>query len=328
MLTTSCTTIKHYISYTVYPIGFLLNRIGGDRITTISVQNDTIIELASAKEDLKEIVDDSLYFFHIEGLEPYYDIHKDEIKASKVKVIDLSELNAIYKFQRYSVVYTNDGESYIESPYYDSPLFDDVDSYDYDLFLWLDPIGMLSMAKDVYDVLASNYSEQAAYFKENYNKLSEELIVLDASFHQLSDKCKKENKSIKFVSMTPSFGSWQKSYGFSVYPICLSKYGILPTEEQLEVIKQRIVNDGVKYIAYEPNMSQEMIALFDSLEKELGLQRVNLSNISSLADSQVSEGKDYLTIMYENLIVLENMAVDNVKPATQPVEVQIETTTD
>ena len=32
--------------------------------------------------------------------------------------------------------------------------------------------------------------------------------------------------------------------------------------------------------------------------------------------------------MYENLIVLENMAVDNVKPATQQVEVQIEATTD
>ena len=328
MLTTSCTTIKHYISYTVYPIGFLLNRIGGDRITTISVQNDTIIELANAKQDFKEIIDDSLYFFHIEGLEPYYDIHRDEVKESKVKVIDLSELNAIYKFQRYSVVYTNDGESYIESPYYDSPLFDDVDLYDYDLFLWLDPIGMLSMAKDVYDVLASNYSEQSSYFKENYNKLSEELIVLDASYHQLSDKCKKENKTIKFVSMTPSFGSWQKSYGFNVYPICLSKYGILPTNEQLAVIKQRIKDDGVKYIAYEPNMSQEMIALFDSLEKELGLTRVNLSNISSLADSQVSESKDYLTLMYENLIVLENMAVDNVKPNLQEVEVEVETTSD
>ena len=317
MLTTSCTTIKHYISYTVYPIGFLLNRIGGDRISTISVQNDTIIELANAKEDFKEIVDDSLYFFHIEGLEPYYEIHKDEVKASKVKVIDLSELNAIYKFQRYSVVYTNDGESYIESPYYDSPLFDDVDSYDYDLFLWLDPIGMLSMAKDVYDVLASNYSEQASYFKENYNKLSEELIVLDASFHQLSDKCKKENKSIKFVSMTPSFGSWQKSYGFNVYPICLSKYGILPTNEQLAVIKQRIKDDGVEYIAYEPNMSKEMVELFGKLEEELGLKRVTLHNISSLTTSQYESGKDYMSLMYENLTILQNMATDIVK--AQPV---------
>ena len=329
LITTSCTTIKHYVSYTIYPIGFLLNRIGGDRISTMSVQENTIVELANAKDNFNEIVNDSLFLFHISGLEPYYELHEEEIKDSKVKTIDLSELNAIYKFQRYSVVYTNDGESYIESPYYDSPLFDEIDTYDLDLFLWLDPIGMLSMAKDVYDVLSSNYSEQASYFKENYDKLSDELIVLDASYHQLSNELKKENKSIKFVSMTPSFGSWQKSYGFNVYPICLSKYGILPTDEQLEVIKERIVKDNVKYIAFEPNMSEDMKTLFDKLENELGLQRINLSNISSLDDTSLSDGKDYLTLMYENLMVLQNIAVDNTVQQPKQEEVTpVETTTD
>ena len=329
LITTSCTTIKHYVSYTIYPIGFLLNRIGGDRISTMSVQENTIVELANAKDNFNEIVNDSLFLFHISGLEPYYELHEEEIKDSKVKTIDLSELNAIYKFQRYSVVYTNDGESYIESPYYDSPLFDEIDTYDLDLFLWLDPIGMLSMAKDVYDVLSSNYSEQASYFKENYDKLSDELIVLDASYHQLSNELKKENKSIKFVSMTPSFGSWQKSYGFNVYPICLSKYGILPTDEQLEVIKERIVKDNVKYIAYEKNMSAEMDILFNKLKDELGLTQVNLHNISSLDNDSLADGKDYLTLMYENLMVLQNIAVDNTVQQPKQEEVTpVETTTD
>ena len=332
-ITVSCTTIKQYVSYTIYPIGYLLNRIGGDRITTMSVQTDELVELAEAKDNFDEIVNDSLYLFHISGLEPYYDLYTDNIKKSKVKTVDLSELNAIYKFQRYSVVYTNDGETYIESPYYDSPLFDNIDTYDNDLFLWLDPIGMLSMAKDVYELLASNYSEQASYFKENYDKLSEELIVLDASYHALSNELRKEDKSIKFVSMTPSFGSWQKSYGFNVYPVCLSKYGTLPTEEQLAVIKERIVKDNVKYIAYEPNMNQDMINLFDRLCNELGLTRINLSNISSLSDTQVSENKDYITLMYENLIVLENIAVDNKIETSQETpeeetEEVIETETD
>ena len=35
----------------------------------------------------------------------------------------------------------------------------------------------------------------------------------------------KNQKSIRFVSMTASFGNWQKTYGFQVYPIILSKYG-------------------------------------------------------------------------------------------------------
>ena len=309
-LVSSCSSIKHYVSYTIYPIGYLLNRIGGDRITTMSIQNDVMVELSSAKENISDIVDDSLYLFHIEGLEPYYDIYRDEIKRSGTKIIDLSELNAIYKFQRYTLVYTNDGDSYIESPYYDSPIFDEIDTYDYDLFLWLDPIGMLSMAKDVYEVLSSNYSEQASYFKANYDKLYDELIVLDAAYHNLSNNIRKNNQTIKFVSMTPSFGSWQKSYGFNVYPVCLSKYGTLPTDDQLAIIEERIKSDNVKYIAYEPNMSEEMIALFDKLTSDLNLKRINLSNISSLADSQEGDSKDYMTLMYENLMVLENITED------------------
>lgn len=312
-LSSSCTSVRHYISYTIYPIGYLLNRIGGDRITTLSIQTNDIVEISKAREDFNEIINDSLYLFYISGLEPYYDAYSEDIKKSKVKTVDLSELNAIYKFQRYTMVYTSDGESYIESPYYDSHLFDNLDSYEYDLFLWLDPIGMLSMAQDIYEVLSSNYSEQASYFKENYDKLSDELIVLDAAYHELSNKLKKQNQSIKFVSITPSFGSWQKSYGFNIYPVCLSKYGALPSAEQLAVIKERIVKDDVKYIAYEPNMSVEMISLFDSLVSELNLTRVNLSNISSLVESQASEGKDYFTLMYENLVVLENIVVNNAK---------------
>ena len=107
----------------------------------------------------------------------------------------------LYKFQRYSVVYTNDGESYIESPYYDDPLFDDIDSYDYDLFLWLDPSGMLSMAKDVYDTLSSNFVEQSAFFKENYNALYSELTTLEASYQALSTRLKKENKVVKTIKI-------------------------------------------------------------------------------------------------------------------------------
>ena len=309
-LISSCSSIKHYVSYTIYPIGYLLNRIGGDRIDTISIQNDVMVELSTAREDIEDILDDSLYLFYIDGLEPYYDMYRDSIKKKRIDTVDLSELNAIYKFQRYTLVYTNDGDSYIESPYYDSALFDDIDSYDYDLFLWLDPIGMLSMAKDVYEVLSSNYSEQASYFKENYDKLYDELIVLDAAYHKLSNENRKNNKTIKFVSMTPSFGSWQKSYGFNVYPLCLSKFGALPSDEQLAVIEERIKQDNVKYIAYEPNMNQEMISLFDKVSSNLGLTRINLSNISSLADSQEGDSKDYMTLMYENLMVLENITED------------------
>lgn len=315
LMLTGCGKIKTYTSYTIYPIGYLLNRIGGNRIKAISVQTDELVQVAKPKvkteeePGFKEIIDDSLFFFHIGDLEPYLEMFESDIAQSEVAVTDLSVLNAIYKFQRYTLVQANGRETYIEAPYYDDSSFETIDIYDTDLFLWLDPIGMLSMAKKIYQTLASNYVEQAAYFKENYTALENDLIEVDARYQNLSNKLKSESKVIKFVSMTPSFGCWQKSYGFQVYPVCLSKYGALPNEKQLEAIKQRIIQDDVKYIVYEPNMTTEMSELFNSLADELGLIRVNLSNISSLTQTQINDGKDYLSIMYENLSVLENIAV-------------------
>lgn len=60
----------------------------------------------------------------------------------------------------------------------------------------------------------------------------------------------------------------------------------------------------MRYIAYEANMPKDMVALFDELKSELGLTRVDLSNISSLSKEQQEANKTYLTLMYENLDAL------------------------
>ena len=299
---------RSYHVYSVYPIGYLLNRIGGDRIMSVSIQNSAHVQNAVLADDYKNILDNALYFYYINGLEPYLDLYGDDIDNSGVSKVDLSN-SSIYAFKRYTPVNVGGTLNYVESNFYEGDVFDDLDTYTNDLYLWLNPIGMLSMAKQIYNNLATNYAEQSAYFTDNYLELENDLISLDAAYQNLASSLLKEGKTIKFVSLTPSFTSWQKAYGIEVYPVCLSKYGALPTESQLKIIKQRIIDDDVKYIVYEPNMSEEMMTLFSSLESELGLKRVNLSNISSLTVTQQSDNKDYLTIMYENLAVLENIAI-------------------
>lgn len=312
-----CSGLKSTLAYTVYPIGYLLERLTDGIIDIESIQSDDLIQVAKIKDDYQEILDDSTYFFHIGELEPYLDLYDEEIKDSGVNVIDLSKVNAIYKFERYTLVYIDGNESYVEGPYYNSALFDKIDTTENDLFIWIDPIGMLSMASDIYDLLSKNYVEEADRFKENYEKLESDLTSLDAAYQNLVSELRKENTTIKFVTMSASFGNWQKAYGFQVYPVCLSKYGALPSDKELEIIKKRIIEDDVKYIAYEPNMTQEMRELFNELEDELGLIRVNLNNCSSLTSSQIENNADYLSLMYENLSVLENMAAQSIEEVTQ-----------
>ena len=323
-----CGSVKHYTSYTIYPIGYLLNRIGSNRIEAVSIQDRSLVQCATLVSDYEEILSDSSVLFHIGNLEPYMDLYDDQIKDLGIDLNagDLSVLNCLYEYKRYTPVVVEGKVTFVEGPYYEGDIFNDIDTYDLDPFIWLSPSGMYCMAKDVYDYLSNDYVEQSAFFTENYKQVADELIALDASYQALASRLIKENKSIKFVAMTGSFGCWQKDFGFQVYPVCLSKYGALPSDAQLEAIKNKIRSDDVKFIAYEPNMSQEMLELMVSLEDELGLKRITLNNISSLTASQIESGKDYLTLMYENLSVLESIATSNTPAqSTQIVEeIQIE----
>ena len=323
-----CTSAKKYTAYTIYPIGYLLSRIGGNRIEAISVQDKSLVQCANLRADYKEILSDSSVLFHIGNLEPYMDLYDGQIKELGIDLSagDLSVLNCLYEYKRYTPVVVDGKVSFVEGPYYEGDIFNEIDVYDLDPFIWLSPSGMYCMAKDVYEYLSNNYVEQSSFFAENYKQVADDLIALDASYQALASKLVKENKTIKFVSMTGSFGCWQKDFGFQVYPVCLSKYGAVPSAAQLEAIKARIVNDDVKFIAYEQNLPQEMMNLMVSLEEELGLKRITLHNISSLTSSQVESGKDYLSLMYENLSVLESIATSSyVAPAAnQPIETEME----
>ena len=305
-----CSYVRSGVLYSVYPIEYIIYRLGEGTIPAQSIQTNTIVQATSIVDNHEELLYTNAALFHIGNLEPYVELYKDEIKDSLIRDVDLSILNTIYKFKRYTPVINNGEMTFIESPYYEGDAFNGVDMDELDLYLWMDPIVMLSMAKSIYEALVLLYPEQQATMEDNLERLEADLIDLDANYQGLNERLIENNQQIKFVSMTASFGTWQRAYGLETYPIVLSKYGVLPTNAQLEVIKNKILEDNVQYIVYEPNMTDEMIELFDQLQGELGLVRVELSNLSSLTSAEVDEGKDYLSIMYENLSVLETMITD------------------
>ena len=90
-----CAAASQQIAYSVYPIGYLLERIAGNSITAVSIQTNTIVQKAQLKEDYREILSDSEVFMHIGDLEPYLSAYDDEIRTSGIQMLDLSAVNAI-----------------------------------------------------------------------------------------------------------------------------------------------------------------------------------------------------------------------------------------
>ncbi len=304
-----CTNRRTKILYTVYPLGYVIERLVGNNQQYQSIQADnSIIQKATIIDNFDDALETGKVLFHIGDLEPYYVSHSMDIKNNGILDVDLSSDNAVYAFQRYTKVLNEDGTyTYEASPYYEGNTFQSIDMYEKDLCLWLDPISMLSVAKDIKDYLVKDDAIHAETIESNYEELEEDLINIDAQYQYLSNTLEKNGEKIRFVSMSSCFGSWQKAYGFEIYPVVLSRYGSLPNEEQLEIIEKRILEDDVHYIAYESNMSEDMIALYDRIKEECNLTRIDLSNLSSLSDEESNAGKDYISISYQNLQALESI---------------------
>ena len=296
------------IAYTVYPIGYILSRLTGKDVPYQSIQQNTYQMIQNAKivPDYENRLSRAIILFHIGNLEPYYEVFESSIEDAGVRVVDLSMGNAVYEYGRYESNEDENGNITFDTvPYYEGPAFDHIDVLRQDLYLWLDPIAMLSMASEIRDWLIGRYPSSANMIEESYSSLQNDLIELDAQYQSL-----KNNNGLSLVTMSPSFGCWQKSYGISVYPIVQSRYGVLPDEKQIQEMEKTIIENDVDYIVFESNMSEEMTELFYRIQSDCNLTRIELSNLSCLSENEELEGKDYLSLMYQNLSVLIN-AINN-----------------
>ncbi|MBR3351201.1 MAG: zinc ABC transporter substrate-binding protein, partial [Erysipelotrichaceae bacterium] len=238
-------------------------------------------------------------FIYVGELEPYMDVFESEIMSYKFEIINLANLSAVNKFRRYTTVSVNNTTVTTESDYYNSNLFDMVDMYEKDPFIWLDPIAMASMASTIKDWLQSYYPEDSLIFENNFKTIQANMVRMDAEYQSL------KNLNVKLATVGCTFGNWQKPYNVQVYPLVMSKYGVLPSDEQLAFIKKTIVENDVKFIVRDETLPEDMMALYEQVRDELKLKEISLSSLSRLSDEDKDKNKDYMTIMYDNLISLE-----------------------
>lgn len=297
----ACTLTKLNVGVTTYPIQYLVNRIAADKVNVFMYSKGQTMLRANIVDDYKEIMETTDVLFHFGKLEPYLTLYMNELQASSMQLVDLTNSAGVYEFARYTTTNLEMNRISLTSPYYVGEAFDMIDLYDTDPYLWLDPITMISMAGTIKDWLVQKFPEEKQFFISNYDVLKQELAFMDADYQELW------KQDIAFVTVTPSFGNWQKAYGIRVYPLILSRYGALPTPSQLALIKERIKADEVKLIVHEPNLTEDMEALYNAIKTELELTSIELHTLTFLTEQDIRDNKDYKTIMFENLDVLEGL---------------------
>lgn len=164
--------------------------------------------------------------------------------------------------------------------------------------MWLDPSRLLTLARNIkngFNEYVDNY-----YLKQdienNFEKLKEELDKLGADFSSMTKNA--NNKIIVVGNDVFKFLSRDK-YGLTVYS--LEENDNL-TQKTISDVKTLIENGTIKYIYIgqydEPNET------INSLIENTDVEVVKLHMLTNLTENEISNKKDYFTIMNENMALL------------------------
>ncbi|MBN1677674.1 MAG: zinc ABC transporter substrate-binding protein, partial [Candidatus Thermoplasmatota archaeon] len=260
---------------TFYPLAYLAESIGGERISvkTLIPQNNDVHSWEPSTADMIEVDKADIVVYNGAGLEPWFE---DDI---------LPALDTEGKL----IVDTTAGLELIPSGGDGS----------YDPHTWLSPYMAKLQAERIHDALASADPGNASYFGERWAQLSSRLEALDESYLGLLSA---EDKSDIFVGHS-AYGYLAQRYGFEQHGIIGLAADESPSATTIASLVDLMVEYDI-YVVYVDPLYREDYAesLRRSLEAKSG-QTVEVLSLYLLVG--VADGLDMMAQMEANL---ENLA--------------------
>lgn len=253
------------IAVTNYPNEYITKALYGKHATITSIYPDGV-DTDTYKISSKQKEDFSKYdLFIYNGL----------IEKERNLAVDLLDLNPDLKIIDTAYVLTTD-----YSP----------------VELWLNPSSLLMMSQNVRLGL-EEYTSNTYLTKDidaKYEKLKIKLSELDADY-----RVAVKNTDNKTIVVADSGLKYLEKFGLDV--ICIDSDA---TDKTISQAQQLITSGTISYI-YTFKGEDLNDNVKDLLKANSGLKKLELHKLDNISDSERAAGKDYLTIMNENLDLLK-----------------------
>lgn len=272
--------LKIYTSF--YPMYFLASEIAGDKAAVITLvpagaephewepTPKTVIELSKA----------DMLIYNGAGMETWIDKIMPNIDKDRTKIVDASEGIELLKSGGH------EEEEGLQEEDHGHGI--------YDPHIWVSPMRAMQQAQTIYNALLEIDPANSEYYGKNKIELDSKLTRLDGDIRDAS----KAFKSNVIVVSHEAFGYFANDYGFTQIAI----RGVNPQEEPSPSKMAELVKlcreKNVKYIFFEKLTSPK---LSETLAREVGAGTLVLNDAAGLSEEDIKSGKDYITVMYENL---------------------------
>lgn len=240
----------------------------------------------SAK-DMKKIQDSDVFIYNNENMETWVPSMKDTLKEGKVKVIKATENMVLLPGNEDGHHHEHENEGKEEHSH----------SHAFDPHVWLAPSLAIKEVKEISEQLIKQYPDKKEVFTKNTEEYIKELEELDTKYQEKLVNAEQKN----FVTQHAAFGYLAVEYGLNQVPIAGLSPDQEPSAAKLAELKKYVTDNKIKYIYFESNASD---AVAKTLAKEAKVELLVLNTLEGLSDKDIKEGKNYVSVMTDNLDAL------------------------
>jgi zinc transport system substrate-binding protein len=266
---------KLQITASFYPMYFFASQIGGDKANVMNITPAAAephdYELTT--QDVVKIDQSKMLILNGGKLEPWGDKIRDELQSSNVLIVTAGGGLANKQL--------NENGQIIQDPH-----------------IWLNPI----LAKKEVVNIELGFEKidpvNKAYYQANASKLEVELNQLNSEYTDGLKNCQKKD----FVTSHAAFGYLAAQYGINQVAISGVSPDEEPSSQKLAEIADLVKKEDIKIIFFESLVSPK---LSQTIGQETGATAKVLDPIEGLTQADLNKGRNYLTVMKDNLSALE-----------------------
>ncbi|WP_460319721.1 metal ABC transporter substrate-binding protein [Paenibacillus sp. YSY-4.3] len=167
-----------------------------------------------------------------------------------------------------------------------------------DPHVWLSPALAVQEVRNIEAGLSQAAPEHQELFKKNADAYVAKLESLDQEFRDAFASVKRKD----FITQHAAFGYLAREYGLQQVPIAGLSPELEPSAAQMADIVKFAREHDVKTIFFETLVSSKVA---EAISKEIGAQTAILNPIEGLTEEDLSNSRDYIALMRQNLEALK-----------------------
>lgn len=267
--------ISVYTSF--YAMYDLTKKIGGDKIslTNLVPAGTEPHEWEPTPTDIANLENANVFIYNGSGMETWTDKVLKSLKNEKLIAVetskDLKLLNNI----------------------------DKAEDLEYDPHVWLNPMLAKKQMEAIRNALVTADPSNKTYYESNYTDNANKIDLLDQEFKATTSKFTRKD----IVVAHQAFGYMCDAYGLKQVAIEGLNADSEPSPAKMAEITEFCKANNVKYIFFEELISPKVA---ESIAKEVGAKTEVLNPLEGLEEKDIQAGKEYFSVMRDNLAILKN----------------------